>query len=419
MRGEAAALVVSTHALVGLISLAALCAVLASVAGTGGGSLMIPVFSLAFPDDVHRAVPLSKMAVFGVALGASCVNFADAYASILAPSASAAILKREGKTLESRINFRLASLIQPATLLGCIFGVICNILLSSLAITFFLVIVLGYTSYKTYYAAERMRFAAEAAAPQSTREPFPDKADQDMRVTAYSPTTNSADAKSANAKSANGYGIVYVEKDIGTYDSKSLDVKEACYTLADEESLPLKNADADADSVGFDDYRASASANIKPDAFRQSFELYDKHGRHGSDEHLLHSYGAFSKSKAFIDSQVDSSCDAPVDDFCGRQKAKVLSHGTMYETAKEIGFLLFCWLVNLLFLIYCGGPTALLCGNLKDKVLITASVVTFCGLIAFKAWRVKRKALEGAYPLPWATQYRNICKLFNQYFLHA
>lgn len=58
-----------------LAGLVLLVSTLAAIAGTGGGSLLIPVFSLALPDDVHRAVPLSKTAVFGVALGACILNF--------------------------------------------------------------------------------------------------------------------------------------------------------------------------------------------------------------------------------------------------------------------------------------------------------------------------------------------------------
>lgn len=50
------------------------CSVIAAIAGTGGGSLFIAIFSMAYPADVHKAVPLSKVAVFGVALGASIVN---------------------------------------------------------------------------------------------------------------------------------------------------------------------------------------------------------------------------------------------------------------------------------------------------------------------------------------------------------
>lgn len=65
-----------------IVGLAGLCSVLAAIAGTGGGSLMIPVFSLAFPEDVHMAVPLSKLAVFGVALGACTINILDRNESV-------------------------------------------------------------------------------------------------------------------------------------------------------------------------------------------------------------------------------------------------------------------------------------------------------------------------------------------------
>eukprot|EP01054_Gregarina_sp_Poly1_P011403 Gregarina_sp_Poly_1__11402@NODE_96_length_14647_cov_152_270302_g83_i0_p3_GENE_NODE_96_length_14647_cov_152_270302_g83_i0NODE_96_length_14647_cov_152_270302_g83_i0_p3_ORF_typecomplete_len410_score56_02TauE/PF01925_19/2e22TauE/PF01925_19/1_1e03DUF3754/PF12576_8/0_99_NODE_96_length_14647_cov_152_270302_g83_i0895610185 len=125
--------------------LAALCllaGVLASISGTGGGSLFIPVFSLAFPNDVHRAVPLSKVAVFGVALGACCVNFSGF---------------RGMRKTSSYINYELATLIQPATLLGCLFGVFLNLLLPSIAIVIALIAILSFVAYKTFKAAFQQR----------------------------------------------------------------------------------------------------------------------------------------------------------------------------------------------------------------------------------------------------------------------
>ena len=59
------------------------------------------------------------------------------------------------------VNYNLASYMQPMILLGTIFGVLLNILLPDILIILFLMIILGFSSYKTFKKARRLAKEAE------------------------------------------------------------------------------------------------------------------------------------------------------------------------------------------------------------------------------------------------------------------
>ena len=49
--------------------LVALCTLLAAGGGTGGGALFIPIYLLIYKMNAHGAIPLSKVTIFGLAVG--------------------------------------------------------------------------------------------------------------------------------------------------------------------------------------------------------------------------------------------------------------------------------------------------------------------------------------------------------------
>ncbi|KAH0483287.1 MAG: uncharacterized protein KVP18_004775 [Porospora cf. gigantea A] len=109
------------------------CAILAGASGTGGGALYMPVLVI-FTSSAHAAVPLAKVTILGCAVAA------------LMP-----MLNQRHSNNRQRhiINFEIALLIEPATLLGATFGVCLNIVLPAPAILLCLVVVCGLTLRRT------------------------------------------------------------------------------------------------------------------------------------------------------------------------------------------------------------------------------------------------------------------------------
>ncbi|CDJ64677.1 hypothetical protein, conserved [Eimeria necatrix] len=108
-------------------------ATLASGAGTGGGALYIPGYIISL-RDVHKAVPLSKVTIFGGCLMSVLIN----------------VRRRHPKSNAPIINYELAAIMEPFTLLGAIIGVLLNIVMTDFQILACLVLTLSFTSYKTF-----------------------------------------------------------------------------------------------------------------------------------------------------------------------------------------------------------------------------------------------------------------------------
>lgn len=107
---------------------------LASGGGVGGGPIYIPAFILILGVSPHEAIPLSKVTIFGVAIGGFI---------ILAR-------KKHPKVDRPLIDFSIALLMEPITLWGTIVGVYMNITFPTFLLVAFLVLILGFNSYRTY-----------------------------------------------------------------------------------------------------------------------------------------------------------------------------------------------------------------------------------------------------------------------------
>ncbi|KFH12477.1 sulfite exporter TauE/SafE protein [Toxoplasma gondii VAND] len=107
-------------------------AMLAAAAGTGGGALYIPGYVVAL-NDVHKAVPLSKVTIFGACLVSVLFNLGRKQ-----PSGNLLL-----------ISYELAAILEPFTLLGGVLGVLLNIVMTDIQIISCLVLVLSFTTYKT------------------------------------------------------------------------------------------------------------------------------------------------------------------------------------------------------------------------------------------------------------------------------
>lgn len=107
-------------------------ATLASAAGTGGGALYIPGYVVAL-QDVHRAVPLSKVTIFGACMVSVLLN----------------LRRKQPSGVLPLISYELAAILEPFTLMGGIIGVLLNIVMTDVQIIVCLVAVLSFTTYKT------------------------------------------------------------------------------------------------------------------------------------------------------------------------------------------------------------------------------------------------------------------------------
>lgn len=115
--------------------------------GIGGGGVFVPSFLLGLGLSAHWALPLSQATIFGVGLGSATF-----------------LLPRRHPTLDRRlIDMNLAALLEPATLLGTIPGVLLNVVFPALVITILLVVLLSFTAYTTLKKGVEQRRAENAA----------------------------------------------------------------------------------------------------------------------------------------------------------------------------------------------------------------------------------------------------------------
>jgi len=107
---------------------------IAAGSGVGGGALYIPIFVLILRMTAHVAVPLSKVTIFGVAIGGYLVL----------------VRKRHPKVDRPLIDYNLALLMEPLILAGTIIGVFANVSFPSYLIIILLVLLLGANAYRTF-----------------------------------------------------------------------------------------------------------------------------------------------------------------------------------------------------------------------------------------------------------------------------
>jgi len=114
-----------------VISVWLLCAISVG-GGIGGGALYLPIFLL-LTRDAHLAVPLGKITTNGVAWSAFIFNVSQRHPQHRGPL----------------IDYDVALILEPMTLLGTIMGVILNLYATTTEILVLLVVVLSPTAYQT------------------------------------------------------------------------------------------------------------------------------------------------------------------------------------------------------------------------------------------------------------------------------
>ncbi|RHY82300.1 hypothetical protein DYB35_013511 [Aphanomyces astaci] len=123
--------------------MAFLSAALGSGCGVGGGGLLVPLYILVVGLSPKHAIPLSKATIFGGAAATFLVNFRKSHP--LRPK-------------RPLIDYALAAMMEPPTLVGSIFGVMFNRLFPSWLILILLITLLGYTAYRTLQKGKKVRF---------------------------------------------------------------------------------------------------------------------------------------------------------------------------------------------------------------------------------------------------------------------
>lgn len=128
---------------------------LCSGGGIGGGAFYLSTFILLLGMDAHVAVPMSKVTIFGVALGGLFV---------IVPQ------KHPLSNLRSLIDYNAVMVLQPMVLLGTVVGVFLNVVFPTWLITIGLTILFAVTSYRTISKGVKLRkkdVAAQKAAAEA------------------------------------------------------------------------------------------------------------------------------------------------------------------------------------------------------------------------------------------------------------
>ncbi|KAF4738625.1 Scaffold-type E3 ligase, partial [Perkinsus olseni] len=120
------------------------CAAVAVGGGIGGGALYMPAF-VALMGDAHWAVPLSKVAINGVAVSATLFN----------------LRQRHPYHDQPLIDLDIGLLLEPVTLVGTMLGVYLNVVMTSMGILSCLVLVLSITAALTLRKAVQHRRSEE------------------------------------------------------------------------------------------------------------------------------------------------------------------------------------------------------------------------------------------------------------------
>lgn len=110
-----------------------LCAALCAGSGIGGGSFYVAIYTLLLGMDPHTAVPLSKVVIFGVAIGGCIVNMP----------------KRHPTANRPLIDYDTVMVMEPMTLAGTVIGVYLNIVSPAYVILICLVLIVAESCYST------------------------------------------------------------------------------------------------------------------------------------------------------------------------------------------------------------------------------------------------------------------------------
>ncbi|KAL7679762.1 putative transmembrane protein TauE [Plasmopara halstedii] len=121
--------------------IALLSTALGSGCGVGGGGLLVPLYICFYGLSPKHAIPLSKATIFGNALSSYFYNFyrmhpADARLPL--------------------INYQVASIMEPTTLIGTIFGVMMNHIFPDWLILVLLISLLSFITHKTFVRGNKL-----------------------------------------------------------------------------------------------------------------------------------------------------------------------------------------------------------------------------------------------------------------------
>ncbi|KAG2763635.1 hypothetical protein PC129_g14977 [Phytophthora cactorum] len=115
---------------------------LGSGCGVGGGGLLVPMYIFFYGMSPKHAIPLSKATIFGNAVSAYFFNFNR---------------KHPTNAKLPLINYQVAGIMEPTTLIGAIFGVMMNHMFPDWLILVLLVSLLSYITYKTVLKGNTIR----------------------------------------------------------------------------------------------------------------------------------------------------------------------------------------------------------------------------------------------------------------------
>jgi len=187
---------------------------LAAGAGIGGGGLFVPMYSFILLKSGKAAVPLSKCTILGAAIG----NFQ--------------VLSVEKHPVTGKgpvIDYETSSFMQAGELLGVVFGVLLNMILTETEIMIFLVILLTYNSYNTLVKGIK-KWKAESEAKQAKEKEAEEETEAKEDVPAGGSVELTVSTKS------NDESDLTLGSDDDKADASEKGQKPVEITAADEES---------------------------------------------------------------------------------------------------------------------------------------------------------------------------------------
>eukprot|EP01126_Amoeba_proteus_P038054 TRINITY_DN3952_c0_g1_i1.p1 TRINITY_DN3952_c0_g1~~TRINITY_DN3952_c0_g1_i1.p1 ORF type:complete len:500 (+),score=67.78 TRINITY_DN3952_c0_g1_i1:75-1574(+) len=131
---------------------------IAASSGTGGGGLLVALFIALENFTTAQAIPLSKASILGSAVANAFYNF----------------FQRHPEVDKPLIDFDLIGYLEPPVLLGTVIGVYLVKLLPSWLVLVLLVILLGYTAYRTITKGMSLWKKESAQMEKSTQILIPD-----------------------------------------------------------------------------------------------------------------------------------------------------------------------------------------------------------------------------------------------------
>lgn len=115
------------------------CSALAGAVGIGGGAMFTPLLFIIGGFTISQAIPMASAAIFGVGLGSTLVN-----------------------RQKHSINYRLAMILEPFTILGTIIGVQIFLNMPEQLILLFFVVLMIILSLKTTLRAQELKYESDA-----------------------------------------------------------------------------------------------------------------------------------------------------------------------------------------------------------------------------------------------------------------